>query len=229
MNISFLEFIKRTGIFFICAESILHFAPSGSYQKYVKLLIGMMVLAQFLLPIKAMIGGQERAVLEQQMAEFQQMFEESTAKVPVLELSGVSAGETAQTMVAEEMKSRLKDIAAAFGYVIEDIIIDETVFVIVRKKVGSSTENGEIYWGRETNKETAESSMEVDGRINISPVTIDADLTLTDGEEDGRQGTAERREKPEIKESELEWLRQQFCEELGTSARYLEVVEGDGK
>ncbi len=135
MGYTFLEFIKRTGIFLICAESILHFMPGSSYQKYVKVLIGIMVLAQFLIPLKAFFTGTEKAEIEQQIVEFQQMIESQGAEMQSAELWSVTDSEiTIEQETKKEIKSRLNNIATENGYQIEDIIIDKIIYVIIRER-----------------------------------------------------------------------------------------------
>lgn len=52
-----LEVIKQVGIFMICAQMILHFKPSDRYNKYIKLLISIMVLVQLAVPVMGVLGG----------------------------------------------------------------------------------------------------------------------------------------------------------------------------
>lgn len=57
MGDKLLEVIKQVGIFMICAQMILHFRPSESYNKYIKLLISIMVLVQLMFPVMEIFGG----------------------------------------------------------------------------------------------------------------------------------------------------------------------------
>lgn len=66
---SFFQAICRTGIFMICAQAVVHFRPQESYEKYLKLLISVMVLVQLFLPVGSFLlggGGQEAAELLRQ-------------------------------------------------------------------------------------------------------------------------------------------------------------------
>ena len=45
---AFLQTITQIGSFMICAQLMIHFRPDGSYEKYLKFLVSMMVLAQLL-------------------------------------------------------------------------------------------------------------------------------------------------------------------------------------
>lgn len=79
-NILF-QTICRTGIFMICAQTIVHFRPNESYEKYLKLLVSVMVLIQLFLPVGAFFAGVSgsggsidgfRESLEQSMEEARQ-------------------------------------------------------------------------------------------------------------------------------------------------------------
>jgi hypothetical protein len=45
------EAICRVGIFMICAQAVINFRPNASYEKYLKLLMGVMVLILILKPV----------------------------------------------------------------------------------------------------------------------------------------------------------------------------------
>ncbi len=48
---SFMESICKIGIFMIAAQAVIHFAPAAKYEKYMRLVVGIIVLLQFLVPI----------------------------------------------------------------------------------------------------------------------------------------------------------------------------------
>lgn len=50
-----VETIQKIGIFLIAAQAIMHFAPGTAYTKYIKLIVGIMVLAMFLSPVYQII------------------------------------------------------------------------------------------------------------------------------------------------------------------------------
>ncbi len=61
---SFFQAICRVGIFMICARAVIHFRPQEAYEKYLKLLVSVMVLVQLFLPLGGFLlsgGGQEAA------------------------------------------------------------------------------------------------------------------------------------------------------------------------
>lgn len=71
MGNSFLEFMKSIGIFIICAQSLVHFTAGKSYEKYVKVLIGMMILAQFVAPVRAAFAEENTKELWEEVERFQ--------------------------------------------------------------------------------------------------------------------------------------------------------------
>lgn len=51
-----LQITKQTGIFIVCAQMILHFKAAECYEKYIRLLISIMVLAQVIVAISTVFG-----------------------------------------------------------------------------------------------------------------------------------------------------------------------------
>lgn len=52
-----LSMIKEIGIFVIIAQAILCFVPKETYAKYVKVLIGIMIVAQMASPVFSLLRG----------------------------------------------------------------------------------------------------------------------------------------------------------------------------
>lgn len=214
MGNDFFEFIKKTGIFLICAESILHFAPGNSYQKYIKVLVGIMILAQFMIPVKALLTGQEKAVIEQQIDGFRRIIEEQSADLSLNDLWIGSEG-SVEAETIKEIKSRLSDVAAANGYVIDEIEIDSITRVFVRRIADEERGYGIM---SEDNADDRDHSVNR-GPINIPGIELGQGAPITGGT-DPDESINEK-----AVSAELGKLRQQFCSELGTGEQYLEVVE----
>ena len=51
-----LEAIKNMSIFLICAQVLIHLKPKGAYEKYLRLLISVMLLVQLLEPVGRLVG-----------------------------------------------------------------------------------------------------------------------------------------------------------------------------
>lgn len=104
--------ICRTGIFMICAQALVHFRPQGSYEKYLKLLVSVMVLIQLFLPLGNFLsrfGGQAAA---DQMQEFRAGMEQS------MEQARKEAAQTEallEQMTLEEVRRRLEEQVSLQG------------------------------------------------------------------------------------------------------------------
>lgn len=52
----FFKGICQIGIFMICAQTFVHFCPKGAYEKYLKMLVSIMVLIQMISPLGTILG-----------------------------------------------------------------------------------------------------------------------------------------------------------------------------
>ena len=72
--------ICQVGIFMICAQTIVHFRPNGSYEKYLKMLVSVMLLIQIFLPITKMFSEDVSLQIQQRVTWFEQSMEEAAEK-----------------------------------------------------------------------------------------------------------------------------------------------------
>ncbi len=89
-----LQAVIRMGIFMICAQVLVHFRPKGSYEKYMKLLVSVMILAQIFFPVVNLFTGEQYDIRER-VEEF----------VRELERTGESAAKA-----ADEAQKQLKQM-----------------------------------------------------------------------------------------------------------------------
>lgn len=108
----FLQTIKQIGIFMICAQAILHFKPSAKYEKYLKLLISVMVLVQLLVPVVDFFSGQEQEVFFQRMEEIQA---EIDREMEQLEIENAINEENILKETKLEIQNRVNEIASNIG------------------------------------------------------------------------------------------------------------------
>ena len=112
MNNSLFQAICRTGIFMICAQAIVQFRPNESYEKYLKLLVSVMILVQLFLPIGRLLTGSGRIEADTLPASFWEGLEQG------IEETRRQAEETdalLQQMTLEEVRRRMEEQAAASG------------------------------------------------------------------------------------------------------------------
>lgn len=73
----FFQAICRVGIFMICAQAIVHFRPQETYEKYLKLLVSIMVLIQLFLPVGSFFWGDGKREAAEALESFRQELEEN--------------------------------------------------------------------------------------------------------------------------------------------------------
>ena len=64
---NWLENIKTMGIFLICAQMLIHFKPKGAYEKYIRLLVSIMLLVQMLEPVGNLLGFLNKGELQERI------------------------------------------------------------------------------------------------------------------------------------------------------------------
>lgn len=129
MTNNLFQAICRTGIFMICAQAIVHFRPQESYEKYLKLLVSVMVLVQLVLPLGSFlagVGGEDasgqlesfRENLEQSMEDARQRAEETNAlleQMTLEEIRRLMEEQAAETEVEDD-----QDVSLQTGLNVDD-------------------------------------------------------------------------------------------------------------
>lgn len=105
MQNTLFQAICRMGIFMICAQAMIHFRPKEAYEKYLKLLVSVMVLIQIFLPIGNFLLGKGRQAAAQALEQFRQDLEQSMAQA---EEDAAAADALLEKMTLEEVRSRLE-------------------------------------------------------------------------------------------------------------------------
>lgn len=142
MGYSFLDFMKRIGIFIVCAQSFLHFTAGKSYEKYVKLLIGIMILAQFIVPVRMIFHDGESGELWDEIERFTRELQSVTES---LDIDFESENDMAD-MLEEEIKEKIEDTARGYGLTVSDVEVYEepAKLVITVSGIEQSSESGKI-------------------------------------------------------------------------------------
>lgn len=215
-----VDLIKKIGIFMIAAQAVIHFAPDIKYAKYMKLIVGILVLLQFLSPVYRIVSGME-ADWGAQLSGMEQEFGAYGLSENLSD--SYSASDTVTASIEQEIKYRLNACISAMdsqkNYVVTNVIIE------LEKSDGNS-ESVTEYAIRRIKVVVWEHNEEAAGEENVS----DADNT-------GGENNIERIEKIQIdkigiteksaeeKENETtDNLRGMFCSVLGMEEKYMEVV-----
>lgn len=73
--------IRSVGIFIVCAQTITHFRPHGSYEKYLKLLVSVMVLVQIVVPLFHLFDGASEQEFGAIMEQYEGILEGTSQQV----------------------------------------------------------------------------------------------------------------------------------------------------
>lgn len=110
MQSAFFRAICQMGIFIICAQTIVHFRPKESYEKYLKLLVSVMLLLQIFIPVTKLFSAEAGQNMKESMVWLQENLEksmqeaaESTLRSEQL-LEEMSLQEVERRIALEEME-----------------------------------------------------------------------------------------------------------------------------
>ncbi len=114
----FFQTVKQIGAFMICAQVLLHFKPSPKYEKYLKLLISVMVLVQILVPFINLFSGKNAMDFDARVATIQK---EINQNMEWLELENAISEENILKYTLEEVKTRINNIVAKEGVQVSSV------------------------------------------------------------------------------------------------------------
>ena len=106
MGNTLFQAICRMGIFMICAQAVVHFRPKESYEKYLKLLVSVIVLIQVFLPIGSFLLGDGRQNAARALEQFGQELEQGLEDAAG---DAAAADELLEQMTLEEVMRRLEE------------------------------------------------------------------------------------------------------------------------
>lgn len=127
MQSGIVKTICQIGIFLICAQAIVHFRPKASYEKYLKMLVSVMILMQLFLAASGIFSAEGKAKLMESMRRFTESLNESmqqaadNAFFAGEDISFQITGEYPQA--SEENSVQVEDIAE-IAVQIEPILVD---------------------------------------------------------------------------------------------------------
>lgn len=113
-----MEAIKEIGIFIVIAQAILYFVPGESYVKYVKVIIGVIMIAKMAQPVLTFINGGEWEQLLEQAEEFGSLtdFEESNT-------GPEDNSDEIREQVEKELADKLNEKPFK-GYIVSGVLLD---------------------------------------------------------------------------------------------------------
>lgn len=214
-----IENIKRIGLFMIVAQTFMHFAAGQKYEKYIKIITGIIILLLFIRPFSSSAGN----AVDQWQEELEQMTEriENYSNEWQNKMTGLDFGSERKTIqqIEMEIKRRFNREIASDNWEVTDVMIEWTestgedndgnlkmdirCIVITLRHAGQKEEN--------VNQEDADALIVVD--------EIQVDLQS----ESARQNSVQE-DFPEQNKEEIAQYRSLFAEILGIEEEKLEVV-----
>lgn len=217
-----LENIRRIGIFMIVAQTVMHFAAGKQYEKYMKMIAGVIVLLQFISPFVSSAGD----ITDRWREEAKKMWEQ-TERLSSEWQSEAYAGNYAETValrqIEREVKSRLNEVIEDRECCIEAVSIN---LQEKDQNAGFGTDAGDDGWEfrciRITlrKKQDKEDQMQVKDQIGkIQEIQIE-EITL---DEKGKLASEYEEKQDLAYDMTVEEYRRLFAKTLGITADRVEV------
>lgn len=114
-----IAIIKEIGIFIVIAQAILYFVPGENYVKYVKVLVGIMMMAKLISPVLSLFSGQ---VFDETIWEEKAYF--ADARVLEQEIIERENYKKIYAEIGKELQEKLNQ-SPLEGYEVEKVLIQE--------------------------------------------------------------------------------------------------------
>ena len=105
---NWLQNIKIMGIFLVCAQALIHFKPKGAYEKYIRLLVSIMLLVQMLEPVGTLLGFLSKGELQDRIRSMER-------KMSQIQEQSFSVGEEAEDIWNFLLRETELDLAGEVG------------------------------------------------------------------------------------------------------------------
>ena len=217
-----VENIRRIGIFMIAAQTVMHFAAGKQYEKYMKIITGIIVLLLFVTPFVSSSGSpvtdwQTELERTEQQIQSNMQTEMSYIASPV------------QTVVLrqieEEVKERMNDMISERACIVTDveIVLEETY----ESADGGVEETGTGFTFGSVKVMLRDKVTDDSGNIRQSG-TIRIDKITVEHEPQLREDAVGREAQGLSRDDEIDEYRQIFAQILGIAADKVEVIYHGG-
>ncbi len=102
----FFQIVCRLGIFMVCARLLIHFRAQESYEKYLKLLVSVMILIQLFLPLGNFLSAEKKEAGLKELEGIRQEFE---AELERAQLQVQEADRMLEQMTLEELQRQVQE------------------------------------------------------------------------------------------------------------------------
>ncbi len=122
MGSHFLELLKGITVFLLAGQLVLRFLPEGGYEKYARIIIGVMVLSRLALPLLSLGGFDAGRVFADALEGYEKEFADIERQV---EQAGLEEGGFVQEGLLTSLSERLEDFCAKEGIRLVSAAFDE--------------------------------------------------------------------------------------------------------
>lgn len=215
----FVENVRQIGIFMIAAQAVIHLAPEKRYEKYIKLIAGIIVLLLFTTPFLNQSGEiQEkwRTQAEQMMQEIEK--QQRKGESLFTEYGVSDSKQVILNNIEEKVRERLSRLKACEGYEVTDVKIQ-----LVETGSGREENTWEVqrlYVGlrRISGREEAGSGEKTGDGVHVDKIVIEK-VNPAEAYGDSNQDSDEK----EDVEDAVSSFKTIFSGELGISESCVEV------
>ncbi len=215
----FVENVRQIGIFMIAAQAVIHLAPEKRYEKYIKLIAGIIVLLLFTTPFLDQSGEIQEKWQTQAEQIIQEIEEQQREGESLFTEYGVSdSKQVILNDVEENIRERLSGLKACEGYEVTDVKIQLAETGSVWEE--NTWEVQRLYVGlrRISDHDEAENEKETEGSVHVDKIVIDK-VNPGEAYRDSNRDFDEK----EDGEAAVSSFKEIFSGELGISESCVEV------
>ena len=210
----FPELLKEITIFLLTGQLILRLLPEGGYEKYARIIIGVIVISRLALPLLSLGGFDAQQAFADALSGYEQEFADIEEQV---ERAGIAEGDPVQESLLASLSEHLEDFCAQQGIRLVSAGFDEDglLRVAVTALPQTAGENLPQSSGRDMADGVAEIEVEA---VRVGDAEGGEDGTAAAGS--GVSGNAAQTK------DRLETLREALARELEMEPERLEVTWG---
>ena len=143
--------IGQLAVFLICAQTLVHFRPKDSYEKYIKLLVSMMLLILLVGPVMDLLGKGDKGAFLDRIHVYEQELQDilispqlETEQIEVI-LQNITRQRVEEGTVYVQEKSKEQQESEQEGENVEvtaiQVEVEEVQEVRIEERNGKSADN----------------------------------------------------------------------------------------
>lgn len=216
-----VENIRHIGIFMIVAQTVMHFAAGKQYEKYMKIITGIIILLMFVTPF---VSSSDSPITDWQ-TELERMEQQiqSNMQTDMSYIAG-PAQTVALRQIEEEIKERMNDMIQE-----RDCIVTDVEIVLEETYDGSAGDTARSFTFSSVKAILRDKVTDDSGNVNVwQNGTIRIDEITVGHEPQPREDAASREAQGLSRDEEISEYRQLFAQILGIAADKVEVIYHGG-